>query len=258
MKEKKNSRLFVAPQTSISTLTRFTELEYAIEFIKQNKLHFSPLSSFPDKLEGKTFEQAKIEDENNVAGKSIPSKIRREIIYASCWYAGYETLQMWDIYGKDKNCIAIQIDFNQFNQNILSTGNYKVESNFLNRITEPRKLKKDGYIFRISDFKYGQINYIDFDNSSAIKKEFIGRFKSNHFRHENEFRFLITQNYKDKPPVGLKDLKFVIINNSLKKLKIKLIISPYASSDYFDFIKVGFKDQKNVEVIPSQLTKYFK
>jgi hypothetical protein len=34
---KKKSRLFGAPQTSISTLTSFTELEYAIEFIKQKQ-----------------------------------------------------------------------------------------------------------------------------------------------------------------------------------------------------------------------------
>lgn len=106
--------------------------------------------------------------------------------------------------------------------------------------------------------KYGLINYIDFNDLSKIKKEFIGRFKSIDFNHEKEFRFIITQNYKDFPPIGLKDLKLAFINNTLKKIKIKLIVSPYASNDYFEFVKKGFKDDKNVEVLPSKLTKYFK
>lgn len=254
MKEKKRMpKLFGDPKTSISTLTRYTEIEFAIEFIKHNKLHFSPLSSFPDKMEAKTFEQAKAE--SNIASKSIPSKIRREIIYASCWYSGDETLQMWDIYGNDKNCLAIQIDFAQFNQIIVNFDNFRVESRFLDSINKLRKLKNKDYSFRISDFKYGLINYIDFKDLSKVKKEFIGRFKSVDFNHEKEFRFIITQNYKDFPQIGLKDLKLSF--NSMKLKGIKVIISPYASNDYYEFVRRGFSDYKNVEVICSKLKKYF-
>jgi len=230
------------------TLTRYAKIEHILEFVKNRKLHFSPLSSFPDLMEGKTFNQAKFDED----GSSISPQTRRGVLYASCWYAGNENLNMWDIYGnknKANERLAIQFDLKKFKSLILEKGLYR----FI-----PNELIENDKEFKLNTFKYGLINYIDFENNSLTKKEFIGRFKSSDFEHEHEFRFLISQNYINNARVKLSDLKCCFNKVSFDKIKFTIIVSPYASKDYFEFVKKGFKDDKNVEVIPSKLTKYFK
>jgi hypothetical protein len=233
---------------SVSLLTRYTSLDNIIEIIKHNKLHFSPLSNFSDLSEGKTLNQI-INIENT---KSISSEIRSQVFYASCWYNGSESILMWDIYGR-KNSIdylAIQIDFNSIKK-ILDEGSYRFISN---KITIQKKeplneIKSDA--FKLDTFKCGLIKYDDFDNLVKSNSNFVGRFKSLDFRHENEFRFLVYQNYKSSI-IGLDDLKCCFNEESFRNLKFTIIVNPYASEDIFNFVEKGFSEFKNVEVIHSK------
>ncbi len=112
----KKSNLQPKPFTisSNSIITKITDLQSVIEFLKERKLHFAPLSVYKDHTEGKKFTDLKYQDAQK--NHDVPSPFRRKIMYASCWYNGDETLHMWDIYGKNNNSFAIQLDLNQFLQ----------------------------------------------------------------------------------------------------------------------------------------------
>jgi hypothetical protein len=45
-------------------VTRITDYNSVLEFVKKNKLHFSPLSSFEDFTEGKRFEDIALSEED--------------------------------------------------------------------------------------------------------------------------------------------------------------------------------------------------
>ena len=220
-------------------LTRFSKLENILEIIKDRKFHFSPLLEYLDLTEGKTFKQAQNDNSKN----SIDPKIRGNVFYASCWFNGDETIYMWDIYGGQKNTknLAIQFQFDPFKKNILDCGLFRFVSD-----------KNDS--FKLNSFKYGTINYVDFNNKLKVKEDYVGRFKSLHFVHENEFRFLAYQNYNDTKLIGLKDLKCRFNDALFDKIKFTVLVSPYASKNYLEFIKAGFKEYKNVDV---KLSKFY-
>lgn len=223
-------------------LTRFSKLDNILEIIKDRKFHFSPLSEYVDLTEGKTFKQAQKDNSKN----SIDPKIRGNVFYASCWFNGDETIYMWDIYGGQKNTenLAIQFQFDPFKKNILDRGSFRFVSD-----------KNDS--FKLNTFNYGSINYVDFNNKLKVKEDYVGRFKSMHFMHENEFRFLAYQNYKDTKLIGLKDLKCHFNDISFDKIKFTVLVSPYASTNYFEFIKDGFKKFTNVDVKQSKFYELF-
>ena len=237
----------------VEIITRITSLQNAIEFIDNNTLHFSPLSCYKDYTEGKSFEQALIQESESKSDKKlIPNIVRREILYVSCWSEGEESLHMWDIYGKNNYAVAIQIHLNDFINKVTNKGCFWFESKSFGDLIRDYKSH-----FKPSSFHYGLINYCDLLIQENNVKQFIGQFKELAFAHENEFRFLIRQNYFNHPPVGLRDLKCKFTNNSFKNIAIKLIVNPYAKKDYFEFIKTRFKNQKQVEIIPSKFTKLF-
>ena len=236
-------------------ITRILHLVYLYEFLNDKKLHFSPFSEFPDLMEGKTFKQAKfIEDP-----KAIDSDKRRKVLYASCWYIGKENLNMWDNYGKkSKDMLAIQVDFDSF----ADLFNYKNME-----FSSKKLLNDDSPNFRLNKLFCGFIKYVDFSKKD-YSKESIGRFKSHHFKHEKEFRFLVSQNYKNNENdnnnnnkieniIGLKDLKCYFDKDMFDKIKITVIVSPYASDNYFEFIKDVFKKFKNVNIKQSKFYELF-
>lgn len=232
-------------------ITRFMSIEHAIDFIKNQQIHFSPLSSFKDKKEGANLKQASSPDEifDNIS--TLTPEKRSEILYASCWYYGGESLHMWDIHNNPNQiAVAIQVDQNALVNKIFNKGNFKFHSD---------KLHSEQLEFKPSTFVYGNVKYIDFAKQDELNKKFyIGRFKDVAFKHENEFRFLLRQNNSDQAPTNLKDLKCKLINNAFKKLAVKLILSPYLSSDLAEFLAVSFKKlHPKINVEKSNYSKLF-
>lgn len=232
-------------------ITRFTSLENVIDFVMNSQLHFSPLSSFDDCTEGKNLKQAAlISNEKESKDQKVPSFVRRDILYASCWHIGNENLYMWDIYGKNKNCLAIQLKTDSLLEHVFIPGDFWFSSK--------KNIDKevDNNEFKISSFHCGKVDYIKLNGNNT--NLYIGRFKDKAFSHEKEFRFLLRQNYKGSPPVGLKDLKCKFINNAEKKINVRLLVSPYADDSYFEFIATAFKQYKNVVVRHSKFKELFK
>ena len=94
--EYKKSMLDIEPFASNKgndIITRITDLRNVYEFVKESKLHFSPLSKFSDHTEGKKFDELKMDDKDQNNENSMPI-IRRKVMYASCWYNGGETLNL--------------------------------------------------------------------------------------------------------------------------------------------------------------------
>ena len=238
-------------------LTRFTDLDNVLEFVLNKQLHFSPLSSFWDYTEGKSLKQATLlgnEKESNE--QEIPHYIRREILYASCWHIGDEKLYMWDIYGRDRNCLAIQLNLDSLLENVLVPGNFLVSSENLEKGSYNKEVLPQD--FKISSFYFGKLDYVDLIKINGSKNLYIGRFKDKAFKHEKEFRFLIRQNYKGNQPVGLKDLKCRFLKNAEQNLNVKVMVSPYAQKNYLEFITKAFQEYKNIEVIASKFTTLFR
>ncbi|WP_395804176.1 DUF2971 domain-containing protein [Daejeonella sp.] len=238
-------------------ITRFTQLDNVLDFVLNHQLHFSPLSIFPDHTEGKSLKQATLlGNEKEINGQEIPHYIRREILYASCWHFGDEKLYMWDIYGRDKNCLAIQLNLDNLLENVFAPGNFlfsskNLDEGFNNKDSNAEKVE-------ISSFHFGKLEYVDLVKKTVKSNLYIGRFKDKAFEHEKELRFLFRQNYKGNQPVGLKDLKCRFLKNAEQNLNVKVIISPYAQKNYLEFITKAFQEYKNIEVIASKFTTLFR
>ena len=222
-------------------LTRITSLQHTLDFIENKQLHFSPLASFKDQKEGQSFNQFIKESRE---GEILPIK-RRDIMYASCWFSGDETLYMWDIYGSDKTNLAIQLFTNSLIENIFTPKNFWFQS-------DENKIE-----FKPNSLHCGIIGYVDQIKTPELSKPPIGTFKDIAFSHENEFRFLLRQNYQDNPPQAFKNLKCKITNGAETQIAIKIIVSPYAESSYFEFIKKELELYSNVSVVHSKFRDLF-
>ena len=116
--------------------------------------------------------------------------------------------------------------------------------------------------FKPLSFHYSLINYCDLLNPKTlnpktIENHFICQLKDIAFKHEKKIQFLLCQNHLYNPANGLKDLEFKFSDDVFKNIGIKLIMSPYAISDYFDYIKSSLKCNKKVKVSPAKYTKLF-
>ena len=223
-------------------ITRITTLENAIDFILNNQLHMAPLSSFEDRIEGMTYKDALLPAD--MEKDNIPIDVRRNIIYASCWHHGDEKLHMWKIFSENNYSVAIQIDLPHFLKKVFYTESFEFKSSSIDN-------------FDASSFHCGLVDYVDLENKKDYKDKYIARFKHKVFSFEQEFRFLLRQNNKENPKIGLKDLKICIDEKIMKKLNITLLLSPYMKSNTVDFIKKGFKNQSNVIISQSRFSKLF-
>lgn len=237
------------------TITRIMDYQNVVDFVVNKRLHFSPLSSFEDFTEGKRFEEISLTEEQEDFDKnnSASALFRRKVMYASCWYIGGESLHMWDLYGRNERYLAIQMDHKQL-VNLFSTKfEFESESCNTSRITKDSTLE-----FKPGSLHYGKVEYV---NLLKINKQqgklYIGRFKDKAFRHENEFRLLLRQNYKDSYLFDLRDLKCTFTDSDFTNLKLKIIVSPFAPSFYYEMIKNQLKDYHHVIVIESKFKKLF-
>jgi hypothetical protein len=254
--EYKKSTLPVKPFASNngnSLITRITDLRNVYEFVKEHKLHFSPLSKFSDHTEGKKFDELKMDDKDQNNENSMPI-IRRKIIYASCWYNGGETLHMWDIYGKENRQFAIQIDINELLTLGFHSGNFIFESTTFESYKQVTNSQLD---FRPSSLHQGLVNYIDLKSDIECKQQFIGRFKDQAFSHEKEWRILLRQNYDKAPLIDLDDLKCHFFGTDFSQLQKTIIVSPYANAMQVEELKKEFNSLQNIVIKPSIFTDLF-
>jgi hypothetical protein len=252
----KISSFYKHSQNNTETITRIVDFKSIIEFVKHKKLHFAPISCFEDLTEGKSFKEANFPPEDDQKNsKKAHSLIRRKIMYASCWFNGDETLYMWDIYGRNERYFALQLNLYEFVELNINTKNISFESETFDHL---RINKGSNTEFRPSNLYYGNVDYINLlQEVKNEKRYFIGRFKDSAFSHENEFRLLLRQNYKNNKQVDIKDLKCVFSKIELKKLGAKIIVSPYAPSYIFEMIKSELKDNNNVIIQKSKFSPLF-
>jgi hypothetical protein len=236
-------------------LTRIVSIEHAIDFIVNNQIHFSPFSAFKDYTEGKRlFECIDIDDEFDDYTKTLSPKERRKVLYASCWIDGDENLNMWDIYGKSEKHVAIQINREELINKFFNTGAFEFKSETLNK-SMPNSENKN--LFKPSSFYYGNIEYIELQ-TLGNQKLYLGRFKDNSFKHENEFRFLLRQNYRDNTMTNLYDLKCVLNQDEFKKFNIKVLTSPYASEATVNTLKKNISHlHTNIKIESSKFKDFF-
>jgi hypothetical protein len=235
-------------------VTRITDYNSVLEFVKKNSLHFSPLSSFEDFTEGKRFEDIALSEEEEFKDiNSSTALFRRKVMYASCWHNGKESLLMWNLYGRNERYLAIQMDYRHLVN--LFSAKFTFESKSLNNL----RIAKDTKIsFLPGSLHYGKVEYVNLLKISEKKKNyFLGRFKDKAFHHEKEFRLLLRQNYKESYLVDLRDLKCVFTGSDFKQLKLKIIVSPCAPDFYYDMIKSQLKNYQNITVCESKYKKLF-
>jgi hypothetical protein len=246
---------FTADDKFKKYVTRITDYNSVLEFVKHKKLHFSPLSSFEDFTEGKRFEEITLSEEQEEFDKnnSASALFRRKVMYASCWYSGGESLHMWNLYGRNERYLAIQVERQQLVNLFSRKFKFESESYNTSRITKDSTLE-----FKPGSLHYGKVEYV---NLLKINKQqgklYIGRFKDKAFQHEKEFRLLMRQNYKDSYIFDVRDLKCRFNETEFKQLKLKIIVSPRAPHFYFEMIKNQLKDHHHVEVIESKFKKLF-
>jgi hypothetical protein len=236
-----------------SIITRITDLRSVYEFVKESKLHFSPLSKFSDHTEGKKFDELKMDDKDQNIENSMPI-IRRKVMYASCWYNGGETLHMWDIYGKENRQFAIQIDINELLTLGFHSGNFYFKSDVFEAYN---KINEGNIAFRPSGLHQGLVNYIDLKSDIDYKQQFIGRFKDLAFSHEKEWRILLRQNYEAAPLIDLDDLKCHFFGTDFSQLQKTIIVSPYANAMQVEELKKEFNSLQNIDIKPSIFTELF-
>jgi hypothetical protein len=184
----------------------------------------------------------------------VSSAFRRQVLYASCWYNGEETLYMWDIYGRSDRMFAIQVCAEELIDYGFRSKEFFFESDFLN----DNQFRLQTQTFKPASFHFGKVKYRNLNNDLNFEGCFIGQFKDQAFSHENEFRFLVKQNYQKTTQINLQDLKCSFNSEQLMKMKIKVILSPYADLSLLSSLEVLFYGYKNVSVEASVFTKLFK
>ncbi len=109
--------LITPPDDTI--LWRYSDFAKFMDLIERRKLWFSRSDKFEDPLEG-TFTDAEIAHFRSLRSDGTPvnpaiysltgiSKMMRSTTFVNCWREGkYESMAMWDIYGKGSGVVAIK------------------------------------------------------------------------------------------------------------------------------------------------------
>jgi hypothetical protein len=192
-------------------LWRYIDLHQLLYFLNTETIFFAPLSSFEDPLEGfskKNF--AVVEGEERSVDKNFDHRDLREqqqLIYASCWFLGdSESMAMWETHS-NPDSVALKFNARQLIDLILCNAE-NLQSEVFTELT------------------YGKVDYIklfELTNKELEKynHEFIGFLKDKSYKHEEEFRFIVTQAAElkkefrgfDLPSGSLRELEFEIITH---------------------------------------------
>jgi hypothetical protein len=190
-------------------LWRYIDLHQLLYFINTESIFFAPLSSFDDPLEGISEKHLQGGSLNAIKRNSLTNWLQRlqPYIHASCWFLGdTESMAMWQTHS-NPDSVALEFRANDLVRLVL---------------TEARKLKPGKFLA----LYHGKVDYIKIspvDRKSLRKanQQVMGFLKDKSYKHEEEFRFIVTQSKRTKQtfpgfdlPVGpLRDIDFNIITH---------------------------------------------
>ena len=216
-------------------LWRYIDFHKLLDFLQNNQLHFTRLDAFNDPFEGvkmsllkdrevyikKSFDNENIPQEQKehlshtkkVLEYLYPKEVEeyQKSQYVNCWYHGErESMAMWNLYS-NLNSVAIKIEAEPFIKKI--------------EILAEKFIEEHGNrIYFLSDtIKYLKLNPIDL-TQPAHSSIYAGMKKDESYKHEEEYRFLISaaidwvipENILNfKLPLGLDDLQVEIICHPL-------------------------------------------
>ena len=190
-------------------LWRYIDLHQLLYFINRKSIFFAPLSSFDDPLEGISEKHLQLGSLHAIKRYSLANGLQKlqRYIYASCWFLGdTESMAMWETHS-NPDSVAIEFKANDLIKLVL---------------TEARKLKSA----KFSALYHGKVDYVKMSpvDRKSLKKtnqQVMGFLKDKSYKHEEEFRFIVTRSKNSKQtfrgldlPVGsLQDLHFDIITH---------------------------------------------
>ncbi|MFH1050728.1 MAG: DUF2971 domain-containing protein [bacterium] len=211
-----------------------------LSLIQTNKMFFSSMNILDDKREG-FYRNIDIMGHLDNKEKDIQDFISYDRSttghrnYVSCWFkAEYESLAMWDIYGRFNDSIAIQSDLNFFKKCIVD--------------------KRDWTL------NIGPIKYVNWNSQNLFtpfnekpNDDELFWYKDKSFQYEHEWRMIITLSEKEFNDMNKpKGLSIEVDTNSLIE---RIYLSQNYSSWSYDSIKNLLKDYGiNSEIRKSRIS----
>jgi len=200
--------------TDEQKIWRYMDLTKFIHLITHEYIYFHKVSEFQDKYEGSL---TPLDLEKCSPSIAEMTRSQRDWFYVSCWHINdYESNAMWNIYGKNSDCLAIQTD-------------YKTLTNCFKEIYN-------------DEVEFSKIKYIDYNNTRMLDDIFakgsmrvhdVIDYKHISYDYERELRAKVWRGYMktEKEYFSVKkgsDIGFYT-RIDIRKLIKKVYISPNAS-----------------------------
>jgi hypothetical protein len=191
-------------------LWRYIDLHQLLYFLNTETIFFAPLSSFEDPLEGFSKKNFNAVEADQPAFQKFDHRDlheQQQLMYASCWFLGdNESMAMWETHS-NPDSVALQFNAGSLIDLILRNAeNFQSED--------------------FTELTYGKVDYIKLFHLSnnefeKYNHEFVGFLKDKSYKHEEEFRFIVTQladmkkEFRgfDLPAGSLRELDFYIITH---------------------------------------------
>lgn len=180
--------MMIKGRSPLIKLNRFTEIRYLEDLLKRKKL----LLLNPDCWE----------DSNDKATIEIFKKITgKRSVYALCMTHSSETSHHWNAFANGNTGCCIEIS--------------------------PQKILYS--LSKVKNLKFGNVRYIPVNDLSRtlIRAEDLPFIKRNPYSHENEYRFILTDNAKQgrffEIPLELNFIRKVTINNKVSGEEFEVI-----------------------------------
>jgi hypothetical protein len=191
-------------------LWRYIDIHQLLYFLNTETIFFAPLSSFEDPLEGFSKKNLNAAAEHQSATKRFDHRDLREQqqqMYASCWFLGdSESMAMWETHS---NPDSVALRFHA--------------RSLIDLILRNAETFQPGDLIELT---FGKVDYVKLFqlNDQELEKynhEFVGFLKDKSYKHEEEFRFIVTQSADvnkefrgfDLPAGSLRELDFYIITH---------------------------------------------
>jgi hypothetical protein len=202
-------------------LWRYIDLHQLLYFINTESIFFAPLSSFDDPLEGISEKHLQRGSFNAIKQASLRNGLFRlqQHVYASCWFLGdTESMAMWETHS-NPDSVALEFKANHLVKLVL---------------TEAKKLKSGKFpaLFH-GKVDYIKISQVDRRNLRKANQQVIGFFKDKSYKHEEEFRFIVTQSKNERRTFRGFDLPL----GSLREVDFNIITHPEMETWKHDNLK---------------------
>lgn len=194
-------------------ISRILPFEYAVNLFQNNELFFSKASSWDDPYE-------KLNDYLN--------EEHTQVMLAQCWCKTGYSDAMWRIFSQRK-CLK------NYGPGIQIRTYVSKLKNIINDV-------KDEYNFSLHNSSVDYVSLKEYQEliktNSKIKMAFI---KRRAFRHELEYRFLITSSVSNKNFKWYENGVNIELNRNLSDIIHKVFIDPFASSHLANAVRDYFK-----------------